>query len=580
MLPAQIEAVERRTLVSATLLPDPSFGGGRVVLNAEDMQTYGQAVHPLPDGDVLVAGRAVRRAAAGSTGEAGRGVIVGRYNADGSLDAAFGGGGWVFLERLTDAYALTAQPDGKVVVAGRYYPYTGRSDDDFASQFAAARLNADGSPDASFGVDGDVTVDFPGGLDTAFDVTLDPAGNVVLVGSTLVPSTRTASPSVAPRALYVGSRRLAVARLTPAGALDATFDGDGMAMPQASGENNGGSAVVALAGGDVVVGGSGSEGAFVLKLRADGSLDPSFGANGATSLPRVAGVADLVLLSDGDLLAVGGGIHEPAVDPRDPEAVHNTPARMALARLNPDGSLDAAFGAGGVVVEEARLTYYYFMDLTARELADGTLAVGGADYHYAYAAVFGADGTKRKAAVSDRTDFGGHPAVALQADGKLLVTGHTVGADPTAMVTARYELTEEPEQPQAEPLILSSALLGRPVRGGRFYLFRVAYRVADGFDVNTLRARDALQVVGPTGDTHDARLLRHNRFRRGNIVIGLYRMLAPGGVFDAGDAGRYAVRLGPPLAAQVAGGSTTVGTFDVPARRRAAVNAAQAAMPK
>ena len=178
--------------------------------------------------------------------------------------------------------------------------------------------------------------------------------------------------------------------------------------------------------------------------------------------------------------------------------------------------------------------------------------------------------------MSERTDFGGHPAVALQADGRLLVAGHTVGTTPYAVLTARYVLDGVPEEsPGDSAPILSARFLGRPVfRTARFHLFRVAYQVAEGFDTATLRAPGAVQVTGPTGTTYAASLLRLGRLSRGNAVIALYRVTSPVGTFDGG---RYTVRLGAPLAAQVAGGDSVVGTFEVLGRRRLGVNGAQIA---
>src|SRR5687768_12720112 len=97
---ARVETMEPRTLLAATLTSDPSFGGGRVVLAAENVSAFGQAVVPLPDGDVLVAGRAI------DTATQTHGVVVARYNADGSRDASLGGRGWVFTDRLTQAWAI------------------------------------------------------------------------------------------------------------------------------------------------------------------------------------------------------------------------------------------------------------------------------------------------------------------------------------------------------------------------------------------------------------------------------------------------------------------------------------------
>ncbi len=75
--------------------------------------------------------------------------------------------------------ALVQQPDGKFVLVGRVA--NGRASGDFG----IVRFNADSSVDAAFGDDGVVRVDFFGGIDGAYDVLVQPDGKIVAIGSTL-----------------------------------------------------------------------------------------------------------------------------------------------------------------------------------------------------------------------------------------------------------------------------------------------------------------------------------------------------------------------------------------------------------
>src|SRR6187402_3135496 len=78
---------------------------------------------------------------------------------DGALDPGFGSGGKVQLDfnLSTDiAYAVALQGDGKVVTVGTSYVNNDYSNEDFA----LARLNPDGTLDATFGVGGRVKTDF------------------------------------------------------------------------------------------------------------------------------------------------------------------------------------------------------------------------------------------------------------------------------------------------------------------------------------------------------------------------------------------------------------------------------------
>ncbi|MBV9211216.1 MAG: VCBS repeat-containing protein, partial [Acidobacteria bacterium] len=86
-------------------------------------------------------------------------MTVARFNADGSLDTSFGTGGKQMIVFLTgynaQANAVAIQPDGKIVIAGyasvpNPFSTSGGTYDDVA----VARLNTDGSLDASFNGDG------------------------------------------------------------------------------------------------------------------------------------------------------------------------------------------------------------------------------------------------------------------------------------------------------------------------------------------------------------------------------------------------------------------------------------------
>ena len=70
----------------------------------------------------------------------------------GQPDATFGAGGKMTtsFSDLTRGEAIAAQPDGKLVVAGRTAGASGPATGDFA----VARYSSNGSPDDSFGVGG------------------------------------------------------------------------------------------------------------------------------------------------------------------------------------------------------------------------------------------------------------------------------------------------------------------------------------------------------------------------------------------------------------------------------------------
>ena len=166
----------------ARYLPDGSldatFGvGGKVTTDFGG--PWASALILQPDGKLI----------AGGPGYSGiccfERFALARYLPDGSLDATFGVGGKVTtdfggqgLSTVVNAFVL--QPDGKLVAAGA------GSDNCCTQRFALARLLLDGTLDATFGVGGIVTTDFPPtagfGTSQARALVLQPDGKLVAAG--------------------------------------------------------------------------------------------------------------------------------------------------------------------------------------------------------------------------------------------------------------------------------------------------------------------------------------------------------------------------------------------------------------
>ena len=106
-----------------------------------------------------------------------------------------------------------------------------------------------------------------------------------------------------------------------------------------------GNAVTVQPNGKVVVGGTAADYSFtVARFSTDGRLDSSFGGDGVVSgiFPGGSGTLDAVnsvfVQRDGKIVAVGSF------------SGADRSERVALARLNPDGTLDTNFGVGGKVM--------------------------------------------------------------------------------------------------------------------------------------------------------------------------------------------------------------------------------------
>jgi uncharacterized delta-60 repeat protein len=101
----------------------------------------------------------------------------------GALDPTFGSGAGLVLTDFglgdDEARAVAIQPDGKIVVAGISRPPGGDPD------IAVSRYNADGSLDTAFGTGGRVTVDFGPYPSVANAVAIQADGKIVVAGSAL-----------------------------------------------------------------------------------------------------------------------------------------------------------------------------------------------------------------------------------------------------------------------------------------------------------------------------------------------------------------------------------------------------------
>ena len=150
---------------------DFSFGNEGIVTSViTEGFNMARAIAVQPDGKII---------AAGHTGfSPNYDVAVVRYNEDGSNDNTFGTNGMVSISATTTSdYVLdmVLQPDGKIVLSG--YIFTGSSTD-----VLLIRLNADGTPDNTFGTNGIVITDFGNTSEVAEAIVLQDDGKILLAG--------------------------------------------------------------------------------------------------------------------------------------------------------------------------------------------------------------------------------------------------------------------------------------------------------------------------------------------------------------------------------------------------------------
>jgi uncharacterized delta-60 repeat protein len=368
---------------------DTSFGnGGKKSVNFGGIDAA-RVVLVQPNGRVV---------AAGGGGPASSFCVVRLRAANGTLDPTFGSAGKRVIDFGTDdesVYGAALQPDGKIVLAG-----------DSRLQVAVARLKGNGTLDTTFDGDGKKLLSW-GAIGRATTVVVAPNGKILLGG-------------------FSGPEggNIQVARLNATGALDTTFGTGGIAGIDFGGDDFGEAMARQADGRILVVGRSTAAGAVVARLRATGVLDPDFGGDGRVTLPGGGSLSAVLVQPDRNIVVAGNA---------------SGSATMTVTRLKPDGSLDTTFGGGGT-------TKVAFGSLAnplggAVRQPDGKIVIAGytqdgedvalarLDANGSLDAAFGAGG---KATV----DFGAATfgnAVALAPNGRIVVAGQKTGGDDFAV---------------------------------------------------------------------------------------------------------------------------------------------------
>lgn len=359
--------------------------------------------------------------------------------APGDLDPTFGSNGVVVSFFGTNAVpsSVAVDRDGKILVGG--FLETEESGGFDSAPAAVVRYNADGTLDPSFGNGGLAnTREFtPAGLGRGSGGPYNTGLRVEFNGWVVLGTVCQQFPGG-------GANVGAVFRLKTDGNPDPSFDGDGyVVQPLGHGPERFGGVV--RSGSDVLMLAM-SNGMAVTRFQGDGALATNFGAGGVAMalpwgtnslLPTACLPYALVLQSEGRVVAVGSG---------------QLPETASLVRLLPGGGIDTAFGLAGQVTVSigtncsARGAVVQADDkiVTAGTVsfgADSDILVMRIHPDGTPDAGFGSNGVVISAA-SPANDIA--QAVALQADGKIIVAGST-GSPSRDFLLLRYLTNGAPD---------------------------------------------------------------------------------------------------------------------------------------
>lgn len=425
---------------------------------------------------------------------------VARLNPNGSLDTQFDPGSSISSTAILD---FAFQPDGKIVIGGLYTIQRVNADGTLDNTFASSstgvmsialqpdgkmvlgtygtpivRLNPNGSTDATFLAP---TPDSNPDSMHIYKILVQPDGKIVC-GNNCV---------------FSGISRQYLVRLHPDGSPDTTFNATG------SGANGNLAAIALDLNGKLAIGGyfttiNGTSRNRIARLKTDGMLDTTFDP-GTGSPSQILTVNQQ---TDGNILAGGSFIN------------FNQTVHQGLVHLNSDGGVDSNFI--GSTWASSRIGWVYTM-LTQK---DGQILISG-DFERVNStnrrgiARLNSDGSLDTTFVPCTTTNSAVDAMALQNDGKILLSGNLYGV---ASKTCIARLNSDGSQdttftpvitgPDTDPFVFSIAVQpdGKILVGGIFSTLngtacsRIARLLPDGsidttFDIGTGPNSDVFTIT-------------------------------------------------------------------------------------
>ncbi|HYH54583.1 MAG TPA: hypothetical protein VD761_10685 [Solirubrobacterales bacterium] len=271
---------------------------------------------------------------------------IARFDADGALDRSFGEGGFLTMD-IRAAQAMAVTPSGKIVTVG-----SRRTLGKGPRLTQVARYLPDGRPDPSFGEEGAFIFPTKGTGYWGEGVVVEPSGKVIVL-------------SLLNRVVWDHFTGLSVVRLTARGDLDRTYGTGGYATVPA-GRTWAGFVdapllprVYTLSDGKLTIALSSENQTLLIRLAADGRLDPSFGNGGKIATNQFRHPVTSLAIDPAGRMLLG--------------SYYGT-----VARFLPDGTLDPSFGEGGI----ARHPQFAWASIRVVELtADGKILLGGYARH-------------------------------------------------------------------------------------------------------------------------------------------------------------------------------------------------------
>lgn len=331
----------------------------------------------------------------------------------GILDTSFGIDGKVitaFGEDNSLMYSIKIQPDGKIVTGGTV---------NIANHilFALARYHPDGSLDTTFGVEGKSVIVVSEFNMSLSSIALQSDGKIVASGNLNNPNLSIWQP--------------VLVRYNNNGTLDTTFGNQGMVTAFENENESVIKSITLQPDGKIIAVGYVTDNAatysnfLLLRFNSNGNPDTDFGVNGIVNASfRVFDFASVVtLLSDGKIIVAGRSSDEW-------DDYYGYDYDFIIAKYNTNGTLETSFGNGGKMIvgaDEGSENAFY-----VKNQPDGKIVIAGEYLGHPYAfmqvsllsdgnmdADFGINGVVRTELPTSYLQ-----ALQTQLDGKIVAAGY------------------------------------------------------------------------------------------------------------------------------------------------------------
>jgi uncharacterized delta-60 repeat protein len=221
-----------------------------------------------------------------------------RFNQDGSVDNTFGTSGITKLSMGNQQSIGGMAPQIKIDGQGRFVAVnSGRSSSGNSQDMMVCRLDSAGMPDVTFNSTGVLFVDMTGAgtqPDLASEMHINSDGSLYVVGVT-----RTGATPL--------DNDFAVIKINATGHLDPSFNSNGKKLFNPTSQADFGHGIAVQADGKIVFGGTGGSKMYVMRIDSTGNYDTTFNHTGILKL-NFASTSDMytLKLDAQDRIVVGG----------------------------------------------------------------------------------------------------------------------------------------------------------------------------------------------------------------------------------------------------------------------------------